>query len=54
VVGMTIITKSGQLETLSKDDLVAFGCAVGMIGIIYSITIQCVDAFLLEINEGRR
>lgn len=49
VVEMKIIDSNGELKTINnEEELSAFKCSIGMTGIIYSITFQCVESFKLE------
>ncbi len=49
VVEMTVVTGSGQLTTLTGDDLRLAVVGLGAFGIISTLTLQCVPAFRLHV-----
>lgn len=55
ITGMTLITGTGEVLTIDENDrtlLEAAAVGIGALGIIVTVTIQCVPAFLLRAEEA--
>ncbi|MDF0529921.1 D-arabinono-1,4-lactone oxidase [Tsukamurella sp. 8F] len=54
VVGATLVDGTGQVRVVSEDDPHLRGVAVGLgaLGVLVEVTLQCVEAFVLEAVES--
>ena len=52
VVGMTLVTAGGEVQALEGDLLLAGRVGLGALGLVSTLTVQCVPAFDLAVETG--